>query len=507
MRKYTILLVDDERNEREGVSFLIERYGYPLQIQQASNGKKALELMEKEHFDILFTDVKMPVMDGLALANEVSKRYPETIIIIFSAYSEFDFAKKAMQAGVVNYLLKPVEIDEFKRCIEEAIEKIQKEQQSHAYEQTNREFVREALLFHIFSGKNVTGREEEALNHIFFDESSACTPIIFEFSDNYFEFHSAYFEQVARTYFGSIIFAEIAPNLAYLAIRQSENKSASGHMEHQLEQFLRALKNEHECLVVAGVPAGSVCDFVAGLGRLNDVRKDVFGYGNRIIYIGDAVDQRSIYARNIEEIKKEIELFIEQMQPENILEGCTQLCTAIMQSQALSRIYITHLLYSIIKSLFDQYPGMDNERALAAAGELFSEKSPEKILEIFSCTVKSILSGASKWETSDSDFVVRIKNYIHKEYRGDLSLIDVAQAVGLAPAYVSHVFKKETGKGIVEYVVEEKMKYAKMLLKDKSMKVVQVARSCGYENQSYFNKLFKAHYGVTPTQYRDGMQK
>lgn len=505
MTKYTILLVDDERDEREGVSFLIERYGYPLQIQQAPNGKKALERMEKEHFDILFTDVKMPVMDGLTLANEVSKRYPATKIIIFSAYSEFDFAKKAMEAGVVNYLLKPVEIDEFKRCIEGVIEKIQKEQREYAYEQTNKEFVREALLFHIFSDKNITPREEEVLKDIFFDEDRYCTPIIFEFSDNYFEFHSARFEAVAKTYFDSVIFAEIAPNLAYLAIRHCGNKSTGGYMEQKLEAFLKALKKEHECLVVAGVPVGSVHDFITELRRLNDVRKDVFGYRDRIICIGDTVDQRSIYARNIEEIKKEIEFFIEQMQPENILEGCTQLCTAILESESLSRIYITHLLYSIIKSLFDQYPGIDNERALIAAGELFSEKSPEEILEIFSYAVKSILSDTSGWE--DSDFVVRIKNYIHKEYRRDLSLIDVAQAVGLAPAYVSHVFKKETGKGIVEYVAEEKMKYAKMLLKDKSMKVVQVARSCGYENQSYFNKLFKAHYGVTPTQYRDGIQK
>ena len=117
MERYKILLVDDERTEREGISFLIQRYGYPLEIQQAVNGRKALELMEQEKFDILFTDVRMPIMDGLDLSKEASQLYPDTIIIIFSAYSEFDYAKKAMEAGVVNYLLKPIELDEFQRCM------------------------------------------------------------------------------------------------------------------------------------------------------------------------------------------------------------------------------------------------------------------------------------------------------------------------------------------------------------------------------------------------------
>lgn len=126
MDKYKILLVDDERSEREGVSFLIERYGYPLEIKQASNGQKALEQMEREAFDILFTDVKMPVMDGLTLAKEVARAYPETVIIIFSAYSEFDYAKRAMEARVVNYLLKPVEVEEFRSCMEDVIERIRK---------------------------------------------------------------------------------------------------------------------------------------------------------------------------------------------------------------------------------------------------------------------------------------------------------------------------------------------------------------------------------------------
>ena len=79
-----ILLVDDEREEREGISWLIKKYKYPLEIVQAANGKEALQCIEKYKIDILFTDVKMPVMNGLELAKEVYKRWPEIKIIIYT---------------------------------------------------------------------------------------------------------------------------------------------------------------------------------------------------------------------------------------------------------------------------------------------------------------------------------------------------------------------------------------------------------------------------------------
>ena len=93
-----ILLVDDDHNERDGLRFLIEREKYPLSIFEASNGKRALEIIREEQIDILLADIRMPYMDGLELSAIVHDEFPETKIIIFSAYGEFKYAKKAMEA-------------------------------------------------------------------------------------------------------------------------------------------------------------------------------------------------------------------------------------------------------------------------------------------------------------------------------------------------------------------------------------------------------------------------
>ena len=117
-----ILLVDDEASECQGVRFLIDKFKFPLTVSETSNGKLALEHIRKYHVDILFTDVKMPYMDGLELARQVRMLYPAIKTIIFSAYGEFEYAKKALEANVVNYLLKPIEVEEFKNVMQAVID-------------------------------------------------------------------------------------------------------------------------------------------------------------------------------------------------------------------------------------------------------------------------------------------------------------------------------------------------------------------------------------------------
>ena len=93
---YRLLLVDDEKIERNGILFLMRQLHLQLQVTEAANGKEALEYLSKNPVDILLTDVKMPFMDGITLLEHVSKQYPDMKKILFSGYSEFEYARKAM---------------------------------------------------------------------------------------------------------------------------------------------------------------------------------------------------------------------------------------------------------------------------------------------------------------------------------------------------------------------------------------------------------------------------
>lgn len=124
------LIVDDEGIERRGIAMLIERLMLPFEVVDADDGETALTLLRKERFDLLLTDIRMPFMDGLTLAHEARKLYPELYIIIFSAYADFSTAQRAMQDSVCRYLLKPVNVLEFNAVMREVAEKIQKDREA-----------------------------------------------------------------------------------------------------------------------------------------------------------------------------------------------------------------------------------------------------------------------------------------------------------------------------------------------------------------------------------------
>ena len=122
---YTVLLVDDETSMLETLvqSIHWQQYGVDT-VLTAADGMQALEVLSEHAVDLLITDIKMPHMDGLSLLREVRSIYPNTHCIILSAYEEFEYAKQAMQLGVENYLLKPLETEEMEESIERALDNI-----------------------------------------------------------------------------------------------------------------------------------------------------------------------------------------------------------------------------------------------------------------------------------------------------------------------------------------------------------------------------------------------
>lgn len=149
---YSILIVDDEKIERRGIKFLLKQIGVKLEIYEASNGKEALEFLQKNNVDILFTDIKMPFMDGIQLINEVKKKNIKNKIVIFSGYEEFEYAKFATKMGVLNYILKPVNPKEFEETILRIISDINKESEENDRKIKKIDFLKEHILYSLVNG-------------------------------------------------------------------------------------------------------------------------------------------------------------------------------------------------------------------------------------------------------------------------------------------------------------------------------------------------------------------
>jgi len=120
-----ILFVDDEKIIRDGMEVVINwsRIGCS-KLVMAENGSRALDIMEKEAFDLVITDIYMQKMSGIELAKEIKERWPMVKVIILSAYEDFNYAREAIAAGVFKYLLKPVTPEELEAAVTEAMAEI-----------------------------------------------------------------------------------------------------------------------------------------------------------------------------------------------------------------------------------------------------------------------------------------------------------------------------------------------------------------------------------------------
>jgi YesN/AraC family two-component response regulator len=119
---YTILLVEDEKWVRTAIRKVIEKTNLHFQVvKEVTHGIEALDWLNNHKADLVFTDIRMPVMDGLALLNQIRDKQIRSDVVIISGYDDFDYAQKAIRMGVFDYLLKPVEQEDMEKCLEKWI--------------------------------------------------------------------------------------------------------------------------------------------------------------------------------------------------------------------------------------------------------------------------------------------------------------------------------------------------------------------------------------------------
>ena len=119
---YRVLLADDEQIERMALARrLMRRFGDSLQISEATNGKEAVELYQKEHSQIIIMDISMPELNGVEAAEQIRSMDEDCVIVFLTAYDEFSYAKRAIVIRALDYLLKPCDEEELAAVMEEAM--------------------------------------------------------------------------------------------------------------------------------------------------------------------------------------------------------------------------------------------------------------------------------------------------------------------------------------------------------------------------------------------------
>lgn len=511
MTMYKVLIADDEKIEREMIRYLIRQNNFPLDVYEVENGEDALELMSEVEIDILITDIKMPFMDGMTLATIVKEKYPNIYIVFFSGYEDFSYAKKAMQLNAVNYILKPVDEDEFINTLDSVVEKIRKGRELIQMNEDKKRILHNHILQHVINGMDYS--------HL---------TSLYSFVDLSFlaKFHYMMIMHI-KSDFGTVY--SIDEDIARAEIIQKLLP----------EECL--LHNSNPAEYVVFLPGARVndvwyTDFVEKIGMqireelntecyvavserfsqpseiFNAFRTTKIKVNNRFFENDDhysGVEFSGNYlsydqGNEIDRLMQELQRSVWEKDSQGLKSIVARIIYLTTVENKVSYLYFCYIMTTIIKTLLEVLPNGNGELFDECMEKLYHSSNSAEVERL----MIQLIDNIADWIESDSslDHVSnQIKTLIHTRYMEDLSLEILAKEVYLSPQYLSVLFSEKNGCGINKYIKNVRMNKAKELLENTNLKVNEICTKVGYSNYSYFCKCFAEEFGKTPKKYRDSL--
>ena len=533
-----VFLVEDEYIVREGIKNNIdwEKNGYDF-CGEASDGELAFPMISEKRPDIVITDIRMPFMDGIELSRMIKEEYPEIKIIILSGHEEFEYAKAAIQIGVEEYLLKPINGDELLQVVNRVAQKIKEENESRETLQEgegdeNFEYAKRQLLSSLIDDNASLSDAMEQGKKIHLNLMAQCYNIMMlklqrknkeqGFSQRILELYKT-MEDTLKEQDGQSIMFDRAPEGKVILFMGSGEEEIRRNMDVFAGQF-REILPEYEDVTYfgsVGVPVMRLRE----LGESYEAASHGFSYRfltepNQIVDNHTVFDQTrnekkfscSIGSVDIQNLdKQKIESFLKGGEMDEIhffVEEYMKNTGDAGKNSMIFRQYIVMDMFFAASHFLTQIT--DGREQL---GEPF--ESPEQMQRIVSdleatvVYIKELFTKVMQVRDAqttehNSDVVENAKKYISENYHDEeLTLNTVAHEVNVSPNHLSAMFSQKTGQTFVKYLTDVRMHRAKELLKCTSKRSNEICEEVGYRDPHYFSHLFKKNVGCSPIQYRE----
>ncbi|WP_217597236.1 response regulator [Cohnella sp. GbtcB17] len=514
---YRILLVDDEKLELEAVANYVRWADMGIAVADtAKNGREALQKMSLCKPDIILTDVRMPVMDGLEFARKAKQLDKHVKIVFLSGHDEFQYIKAALAVEAVGYLLKPIDHEELATVMQRVIRKCEEDRQLLGSAEGLKERLVRSLAFETDTELRKawiqkierlprplpqTGRYKLAYAGIR-SRSSGARPADW-FAD----------VQLALERQGEHHYAWYVDEERFCAIyyeRQAAESEAPGEAAAFWQALSAELDSRGAVLTVGLSGEGRhLIDLhdrfeeakLAHASRFYDGgRAAVHAYAPfespRMPTLEPAVAAAELGAAishaRLDDIDRQIARFLAPYAANRTPRESIVSDTAHLLSE-LERQYAP---------LLETNEGA-RERQDANWKRMLEPDSLEELRESLVAWCRTL---AGLIEARDKDkhmpVVQRVMEAIDVRYSQPLTVEQLAAEVYLSPNYIRTLFKEKSGETILEYLTRVRIRRAAELLKDRSLRVHEISKAVGYENVSYFCALFQRHRGVTPNDYR-----
>lgn len=515
-----VMLVDDEPFIRKGLREMVDwgKYGYTI-AAEAGNGAEAIRKLEETEINLMFVDLKMPGMTGLELIQCVKRQYNQSIqFVILTGYAEFDFAKKAIQYNVKDYMLKPIHEEE----LIFVLENMNKEYQDRQKEK------RESFEYNI--SKILMGKySRENLENVgrYLNQENEWRYVSFEFDqygENFKELKD--YEKIERQEKLSVYLQNLLNENAYHVVpslETEENIFGVGILIdkclYEKEQF-----TEKEYLLHLQKRASRYFDCkifvyvgqsVWGMEKISQsyqsirVTRCLQNFTETGVPMAAYEDYKSkkfsIQIR--EEQMEELILAVKNNERDKIVSVSELVFRKIRESDMTMEM-VNASIYYIFYRLMEMAREFDNETNQQEVLKYIGKESfDDLILKGDAEDLNNYLLDYAGYldqvrREASKGLIEKVEDYIKEHYNENLSLKFLGEEFYINNVYLGQVFKKKFGMGFKEYLNNLRIEKAQELLLGSNLRIYAIAKQVGFGNVDYFISKFVQANGITPNQYR-----
>lgn len=497
---YKLLIVDDEEFEREGMAQLIDWKQYEIEmVGTAWNGVDALRKTKMLRPDIILTDIKMPVMNGIELIRKVRESYPEIEFAVLSGYGEYEFTSQAMELGVRHYILKPC--DESR--IMEAVNKVKKDVDARREaSRREKEYVNRVApqarqqLFRNVLLERETVREEELLRLLGGKAPRRVRLLVFRSHASFdgleeFVLGNILDELLEHRQMGAFV-STVVRNDAVIMIPDLEPET--------LKPIVRRIEREFQKIRPEGIRAA-----VSDSGEPGQIA-GLYRQIGELFRIGQEVKRESLLHTGMFDGKKQdVHLLVDFD-----IVGKTQDYALLLQSLQLTFLRMQKRSYTLaqMRETVDWLLRWLYGESLEGAQEDPAEESGQSLLILAARQIFAHSAQGMEDDKEEQRYRIALEEIYRRFQDQKLCLHDLAtEVLYINEDYFGRFFRKKSGKKFTQFLLDARILAAEQLMRlEPDTMVYAVAEMTGYAaDGQYFAKTFKKRTGMTPSEYRTGI--
>lgn len=526
-----VLLVDDETIICQMLEKLIDWKSKEMEIVgSAQSGDQAMDMIITMRPDIVITDVRMPGMDGLQLVERVKELGHKTDFIIMSGYKHFEYAYTALNLGVIYYLLKPINKDE----VEETLDRIVKnrretEAEANIHKELEQKVkdrnvhIRKHFLNDIINMSGMQsalkkpfggGVENEFVNECFCAFFTKVDQSAIHNSESLLEAVDYNIEKVMDKqgweYINSYVKSGVITIINYRQDNREKVKKALEEIHSECRKEVQKFRGF--CVSIGvGQEKNSLQLVQESIKEAIEAIQCRLHTGTDKIIYYDAIRYKKV---DIEKIMNADQMLvfgkeINSLDLEAILNHIERIARQLTGTENYSPVSLFALLEKIEKFCLRQFEANHiSQDLLNEYNEniqfIFDNNFDERMLiyRYKEATRNFLMNVEKERQTHIQKPIRRAEQFIRENFSKAVTLNDVAEDIGISPAYLSTTFKKEKGISFSDYLTAFRMEQAKIMLKETDDPVLLIAEKSGYYDAKYFSKIFRKTVGLKPTEYR-----